>query len=161
MREFKINGVEIPIDIPVCHREMYAEWVKRGKPQMELLESQNGPEHWVECNPAWCAGIQYRFKDSEIDAMNAGLPNSTTEWNSRPTSKHDAGNHSALQTQVGGNHYAKLKIQPAQYCHANGIGHLAGDAISYITRYKDKNGKQDLLKAIHSLQLLIELEYGD
>jgi hypothetical protein len=38
---------------------------------------------------------------------------------------------------------------------------MAGDAISYNTRYKDKNGKQDLLKAIHSLQLLIELEYGD
>lgn len=65
---------------------------------------------------------------------------------------------SAFEDQVGGEHYRKLKIQPAEYCFANNIGHLAGDAIAYITRYKFKNGLEDLRKAIHSLQLLIELE---
>jgi hypothetical protein len=68
---------------------------------------------------------------------------------------------SALQTQVGGSHYKDMKIQPAEYTHANGIGHLAGDAIAYISRYKSKNGRQDLEKAIHSIQLLIQLEYGE
>jgi hypothetical protein len=68
---------------------------------------------------------------------------------------------SALQTQVGGDHYRSMKIQPAEYNHANGIGHLAGDAIAYISRYKSKNGRQDLEKAIHSLQLLIQMEYGE
>jgi hypothetical protein len=68
---------------------------------------------------------------------------------------------SPLQTQVGGSHYKDMKIQPAEYTHANGIGHLAGDAIAYISRYKSKNGRQDLEKAIHSLQLLIQLEYGE
>ena len=68
---------------------------------------------------------------------------------------------SPLSSQVGGNHYSKLTIQPAEYTTRNGLGHLAGDAIAYITRYKDKNGKQDLEKAIHSIQLLIALEYPD
>ncbi|MEF3075188.1 DUF3310 domain-containing protein [Methylobacter sp. Wu1] len=67
----------------------------------------------------------------------------------------------ALSTQVGGDHYSRLKIQPAQYTHANDIGHMAGDAIAYITRYKFKNGRQDLEKAIHSLQLLIQMEYDE
>jgi hypothetical protein len=68
---------------------------------------------------------------------------------------------SPLNSQVGGNHYSKLAIQPAEYTTRNGLGHMAGDAIAYITRYKDKNGKQDLEKAIHSIQLLIALEYPD
>jgi hypothetical protein len=68
---------------------------------------------------------------------------------------------SPLSSQVGGNHYSKLAIQPAEYTTRNGLGHMAGDAIAYITRYKDKNGKQDLEKAIHSIELLIALEYPD
>jgi hypothetical protein len=68
---------------------------------------------------------------------------------------------SPLLSQVGGNHYSKLAIQPAEYTTRNGLGHLAGDAIAYITRYKDKEGKISLLKAIHSIQLLIALEYPD
>lgn len=68
---------------------------------------------------------------------------------------------SAFDNQIGGGHYKALKIQPAEYCFANNIGHLAGDAIAYITRYKSKNGMEDLKKAIHSLQLLMELEENE
>ena len=67
---------------------------------------------------------------------------------------------SALRGQVSGTHYKDMAIQPAEYTTKNGIGHLAGDAIAYISRYRAKNGKEDLQKAIHSIQLLIELEYG-
>jgi hypothetical protein len=67
---------------------------------------------------------------------------------------------SAFDHQVGADHYLKMAIQPAEYTTKNGIGHLAGDAIAYISRYRNKNGREDLEKAIHSLQLLIELEYG-
>lgn len=63
------------------------------------------------------------------------------------------------QTQVGGSHYKDMKIQPVDYIHANGIGYMAGSVIKYVSRYKSKNGKQDLEKAIHFLQLLIEREY--
>lgn len=67
----------------------------------------------------------------------------------------------AFETQVGGGHYAKLKIQPMQYCLENNLNYAQSNAIKYITRYKDKNGKQDLEKAIHCLQLLMEYEYGN
>jgi hypothetical protein len=63
-----------------------------------------------------------------------------------------------MRRQVGGNHYSKLAIQPAEYTHANGLGHMEGDAIAYITRWRSKNGIDDLRKAVHSIELLIHLE---
>lgn len=65
---------------------------------------------------------------------------------------------SARDTQVGGNHYKDLKIQPAEYCHANNIPFIDGCIIKYATRWKQKGGIQDLKKIIHFAQLLIELE---
>lgn len=66
-----------------------------------------------------------------------------------------------LQTQVGGNHYKDFKIQPVEFIHANRLDFLQGNIIKYTMRHKEKNGKQDLLKARHYLDLLIELEYGN
>ena len=65
---------------------------------------------------------------------------------------------SAFDTQIGGDHYAKLRIQPAEYCHANEIPFIEGSVIKYITRWRDKNGLEDLRKARHFIDLLIELE---
>ena len=65
---------------------------------------------------------------------------------------------SALDHQEGGTHYAKLKIQPIEYIHANGIGFPEGSVIKYVTRWRDKNGIADLKKARHFIDLLIELE---
>jgi len=65
---------------------------------------------------------------------------------------------SALDHQEGGTHYAKLKIQPIEYIHANGLGFAEGSVIKYVTRWRDKNGIADLKKARHFLDLLIELE---
>lgn len=65
---------------------------------------------------------------------------------------------SPLATQVGGAHYKKLKIQPIEYVHANNIGYCEGTAIKYLTRWRDKGGIQDLEKAKHFIELLIELE---
>jgi len=58
--------------------------------------------------------------------------------------------------QVGGDHYTKLKIQPITYIRANRIGFVEGNIIKYVTRYKDKNGIEDLKKARHFLDMLIE-----
>lgn len=66
----------------------------------------------------------------------------------------------ALNVQVDGDHYKDLLIQPVQYIHANNIGYFEGNVIKYITRYKNKNGLDDLKKARHYIDLLIELEYG-
>lgn len=64
----------------------------------------------------------------------------------------------ALDVQVGGSHYKNLKIQPVEYIRANNIGYFEGNVIKYITRWKDKNGVEDLKKVIHYTQLLIEFE---
>jgi|TARA_B110000908_G_C10236949_1_gene443905 hypothetical protein len=65
---------------------------------------------------------------------------------------------SASETQIAGNHYSKLKIQPMEYCLQNDLNYGQSNAIKYITRYKDKNGIEDLKKAIHCIELLIEFE---
>jgi hypothetical protein len=64
----------------------------------------------------------------------------------------------ASAKQVGGNHYAKLAIQPMQYSMANGLDPLQHTAIKYVTRFRDKDGIQDLEKAKHCIDLLIEHE---
>lgn len=66
----------------------------------------------------------------------------------------------ALDVQVAGNHYKDLKIQPVEYIHANGIGFCEGSVIKYVTRWRAKGGIEDLKKARHFLDLLIELESG-
>lgn len=64
-------------------------------------------------------------------------------------------------TQVGGDHYSKMKIQPIDFISANGIGYIEGNIIKYVCRYKSKNGVEDLKKAQHYLQMLIEQEERD
>lgn len=68
---------------------------------------------------------------------------------------------SALEVQHGGGHYINKAIQPIVYIHANNLGFCEGNVVKYITRHKDKNGKADLEKAKHYIDLLIELEYKD
>ena len=65
-----------------------------------------------------------------------------------------------LERQVGGSHY-DMAIQPVEFIHRNGLGFCAGNAIKYLCRYKRKNGKEDLLKARHYIDLLIEMEYPE
>lgn len=67
----------------------------------------------------------------------------------------------ALKQQVGGDHYKKLKIQPVEYIQANKLGFIEGSVIKYVTRHKQKNGADDIKKAIHFLELLLKLEYDN
>ena len=64
----------------------------------------------------------------------------------------------SLNTQVGGDHYTKLKIQPMEYSMANNLNACQHTVIKYVTRYQDKNGIEDLKKARHTLDMLIEFE---
>lgn len=65
---------------------------------------------------------------------------------------------SALDTQIGGNHYKNFAIEPIEFIHKNGIGFCEGNAIKYLVRWREKGGKQDLLKAKHYIDLLLEME---
>lgn len=64
----------------------------------------------------------------------------------------------ASDIQIGGNHYRDLKIQPFDYITSNSIPWAEGNVIKYVTRWKNKNGIEDLRKAIHVLELLIQHE---
>lgn len=69
--------------------------------------------------------------------------------------------NSALSTQIGGNHYKDMKIQPFEFSMANNFNAGQHSVIKYISRYKNKNGKEDLLKARHFIDLMIQLEYPE
>lgn len=64
----------------------------------------------------------------------------------------------ALATQVGGAHYKDMEIQPVEFITKNGLGFLEGCVIKRVCRWKAKDGVQDLRKAIHEIELLIEME---
>lgn len=66
---------------------------------------------------------------------------------------------SALDHQEGGSHYKNLSIQPVHFIYANDIPYIEGNIIKYVCRHKWKGGKEDLLKAIHYLHVLIMVEY--
>jgi photosystem II stability/assembly factor-like uncharacterized protein len=61
-----------------------------------------------------------------------------------------------LDTQVGGDHYSSMSIQPVQYIVANELGFCEGNAIKYLSRWKSKGGVEDLQKAKHFIDMLIE-----
>ena len=67
---------------------------------------------------------------------------------------------SVWKKQVGGKHYIKYKIQPSQFVTENKLLYPEGSVIKYILRHQDKGGKQDLLKAIHFIEMIIERDYG-
>jgi len=64
----------------------------------------------------------------------------------------------ANDLQHGGDHYKSNAIQPWDYIIANGMGFLEGSAIKYLSRFREKNGVEDLRKAIHFIEKLIEVE---
>ena len=66
----------------------------------------------------------------------------------------------ANDMQVGGDHYMDRQIQPWDYIVSNDLGFLEGNIIKYVTRWKYKNGVDDLRKAQHYLAKLIEVADG-
>ena len=70
----------------------------------------------------------------------------------------DCGAESPLATQVGGNHYTKLAIQPMTYSMANNLDACQHTIVKYVTRFRDKGGIQDLEKAKHVIDMLIQFE---
>lgn len=72
--------------------------------------------------------------------------------------QHTTSTTTALGTQVGGSHYKDMKIQPIEYCQLNRLGYCESNVVKYVSRWRQKNGVEDLKKAKHCLDLLIELE---
>jgi hypothetical protein len=55
-------------------------------------------------------------------------------------------------------HYTILPIQPIDYITKNNFDFLEGNVIKYVSRYKHKNGLEDLRKAKHYIEMLIDRE---
>jgi hypothetical protein len=66
----------------------------------------------------------------------------------------------ANDVQVAGTHYKDKSIQPWDYIVANKLGYLEGNIVKYVSRWKDKGGIDDLRKARHYLDKLIEVSDG-
>jgi hypothetical protein len=97
-------------------------------------------DHWSNNRPfvqGWSYGVR-------VDNGEPGMP--------EPQSKD------VWATQVGGDHYCKLPIQPFQYSMKNGLDPMQHTIIKYVTRFRDKNGIQDLEKAKQTIDLLIAYE---
>ena len=67
---------------------------------------------------------------------------------------------SVWKKQVGGNHYKKYKLQPSQFVTDNKFLYPEGCVIKYVVRHQDKGGKQDLEKAKHMIDMIIERDYS-
>jgi len=67
---------------------------------------------------------------------------------------------SSKDKQVGGGHYKDMLIQPIDFILKNGLGFCEGNVIKYISRHKAKNGPEDVRKAIHYCEMLLET-YND
>lgn len=66
-----------------------------------------------------------------------------------------------LAYQVSGDHYQKMPIQPVEFIVKNGIDFLSGNAIKYLARHRSKGQAEDIRKAIHYCEMILQLEYGE
>ena len=68
--------------------------------------------------------------------------------------------YKSLEEQVGGKHYKNMKIQPAEFINENKLLFAEGNAIKYICRHSAKGKEQDIKKAIHYLEMILERDYN-
>ena len=66
---------------------------------------------------------------------------------------------SVWKKQIGGNHYKKYKLQPSQFVTENKLLYPEGCVIKYVVRHQDIGGKEDLEKAKHMIDMIIERDY--
>ena len=69
--------------------------------------------------------------------------------------------YNPLIAQEGGGHYKDKGIQPLEYTMKNNLSFCEGNVVKYISRYKSKNGVEDLAKVIHYALLASYEEYGE
>jgi len=68
--------------------------------------------------------------------------------------------YKSLDKQHGGNHYKKFSIQPAEFINENKLLFAEGNAIKYICRHSAKGKEEDIKKAIHYLEMILERDYN-
>lgn len=104
---------------------------------IEEISDKVGDETVYKCYSLFTEDLYYYLNDSYIDEYYVKV---------------------GKTGQVGGSHYSRLKIDPYEYSMQNELNPLQMNAIKYITRYNFKNGIEDLKKAKHTIDRLIEYE---
>ena len=66
---------------------------------------------------------------------------------------------SAYKKQIGGSHYKNMVVQPSEFINKNKLLFAEGNAIKYICRHKQKGERQDLEKAKHYIDMILERDY--
>ena len=67
--------------------------------------------------------------------------------------------YDSLEKQIGGKHYKNFRIQPAEFSNENKLLFAEGNAIKYICRHSVKGKEQDIRKAMHYLEMILERDY--
>lgn len=98
----------------------------------------------------WDSGIDLPRPELREHWARAGAPVKAPERATDPLG--------VWSTQIGGEHYTRNKIQPFEYSMQNGLDPMQHTVLKYVTRFREKGGVQDLEKAKHVLDLLIEWE---
>lgn len=117
----------------------------------------DGGDYCIKCQGAIS---NYEKRATLCETNHAELPQSDSQTSVLNISAPEDFT-SPFTSQVGGNHYSKLAIQPIEYIYKNNIPFPEGSVIKYVTRWRDKGGIKDLEKAKHFIELLIELENGN
>jgi hypothetical protein len=65
----------------------------------------------------------------------------------------------SLKIQIGGDHYKHMAIQPTEYCQRNRLNFCESAVVKYVSRHASKGGRKDIEKAIHFLEMLLDIEY--
>ena len=134
-------------------------------------EKSEGYRMTTEEERCWRYLLQWPLATAEEVERETGIPAATVQYNidrigtPRGVFEAEAKAKSALDTQVGGSHYKDMAIQPWQAMEAwltadEYRGYHKGVATAYLARERDKGGLDDIKKAIHHLQRLVEIEDG-
>ena len=106
----------------------------------------------------WCVLHSWRY-DGEYCPKCLEVEEASNDKDRTVTARRPAPfvNETANSVQVGGDHYKRMRIQPWDFIAENSIGFFEGNIISYVCRWHSKNGLEDLQKAKHYIDKLIEL----
>ena len=100
--------------------------------------------------------INHQFTEEELDEISKS---NKKQIEGKNLGLESIIENNPLNVQISGSHYKGKGIQPIEYAHANNLDFFQGSVVKYITRFRDKDGKVDLEKAKHIIDLLIHLEY--
>ena len=137
-------------------------WLVQSKPAVGIGDSCNECVFDYTANEGEPGACPYNAEKGMLECtLGLEVQHFTDVDPGNPLTVPSSVTQSALNVQVGGEHYKNLAIQPVEYIHANNLSFLEGNVVKYITRHKTKNKAQDIRKVIHYAQLILQLEYNE